>query len=482
MSLVQIACLHSDVGQAEYMCRIFAANGIDAVVSEHTMDFPEPLSASAIYILLFRRACSYALWPVTEAQNAFAAGVQVLPLCMDDTLPTAEISLFAGDLSPVFMQQYPFFIVMAEIVRRIQTMLSMNTTLPLVLDPEAEVVQEDIQTREPPLEIADERLLMALQTQLQTKEPITRSKAKSIRFLDLRGYDIEDISPLAAFSSLEVLLLCSNKIRDLSPLENLMGLSILDAEDNQIENIDALTRLARLETLSLSDNVITDLSPLSYHANLRRVYLSNNRIFDIAPLATITNLTHLHLAGNRIYSVSAVSRLQQLVSLDLSKNNLQNADALGTLNALQVLRLSDNAVESCEFVQQLANLRVLLADNTKFSVLKPLQNLTSLRILHLSNCRISDLSPLCECTQLCDLVLSGNAIEDLSGLEDCTALRCVHVEDNLIQNADVLCRLPVLERNGTSRQRPLKPTQLEKRCRTSMESKPITMVIFRMIP
>ena len=78
--------------------------------------------------------------------------------------------------------------------------------------------------------------------------------------LNLAGKNINDISILSKFPSLEILSLAKNQIKDLSVFKNLKNLKILNLKDNKISEFNQLEPLKncnKLESLILKDNSIS---------------------------------------------------------------------------------------------------------------------------------------------------------------------------------------------------------------------------------
>ena len=76
------------------------------------------------------------------------------------------------------------------------------------------------------------------------------------------GYEILDITPLAALTHLEHLYLVGNGTQDLTPLSGLTALTTLDLSNNRITDLTVLGSLTQLLEVNLSDNIIDDLVPL----------------------------------------------------------------------------------------------------------------------------------------------------------------------------------------------------------------------------
>ena len=243
----------------------------------------------------------------------------------------------------------------------------------------------------------------------------------ALKFLDLDGNSISDISSLAELTALTDLYLSGNAISDISPLEGLTALITLDlSENNSISDISALEDLTALEFLYLWRNSISDISALADLTALTMLDLSWNSIRDISSLEDLTALKVLYLNGNSISNISALGDLTALITLDLSKNtSISDISTLEGLTALTELYLW----------------------GTSISDISSLGGLTALKLLNLQDTSISNISTLADLTTLTELNLSENSISNISSLEGLTALTELYLFDNPISNYGPLRRL-----------------------------------------
>jgi len=105
----------------------------------------------------------------------------------------------------------------------------------------------------------------------------------NLRYLEIRGGKIRDISPLSSLVSLEDLWLRSYPIRDISFLSGLKKLQLLAIPCNEISDISPLSKLTSLRNIDLSINKITDMSPLVDNPGIDRgdyVYLEGNPLSE----------------------------------------------------------------------------------------------------------------------------------------------------------------------------------------------------------
>ncbi|MDR1565154.1 MAG: leucine-rich repeat domain-containing protein, partial [Oscillospiraceae bacterium] len=154
----------------------------------------------------------------------------------------------------------------------------------------------------------------------------------------IRDTALSDISPLAALSAILVPQLTNfdlrdNQIEDISPLEGFKSLDNLILSNNKISTISKLPAFKYNGSLSLSNNEIEDLSVFEQFAgfwigaqfiNTKQtfdiLYLDGNRISDITPLENIRAANSLKLDNNDITDISPILELAYCNQLDVSMN------------------------------------------------------------------------------------------------------------------------------------------------------------------
>ena len=100
--------------------------------------------------------------------------------------------------------------------------------------------------------------------------------------LNVCGNNINDISLLAQYPSLEVISLSNNNIKDLTVFKNLKNLKKLNLKDNKISDfnqIESLKNCKQLESLSLKDNPIT--KEQNYQKRIREILPQLKRLDDV---------------------------------------------------------------------------------------------------------------------------------------------------------------------------------------------------------
>ena len=150
-----------------------------------------------------------------------------------------------------------------------------------------------------------------LDSQISTLEDLP------LKNLHLQGLDIEDLSIISGFTSLEVLYLGYSELPDLSPLRNLVNLKTLHITRAGVSDISALSSLTELELLNLESNRISDISPLANLQDLTDLSLRYNNVTDISPLISNSGLgsgDQIDLRDNPLSSSSTGSYIPQLLA------------------------------------------------------------------------------------------------------------------------------------------------------------------------
>ncbi|CEK32701.1 ChW repeat-containing protein,Internalin-A precursor,Leucine Rich repeats (2 copies) (plasmid) [[Clostridium] sordellii] len=301
--------------------------------------------------------------------------------------------------------------------------------------------EDDINTKSDEIvTIPDSNLRSKLTAALGEKPdaPITKSKLKLLKRLNLRSSSITNLEGIEYCTNLTHLEANNNQISDISVLSKLSNLTHLELNKNQISNISALSNLTNLTDLSLSENRISDVSELSNLTKLTTLYLSKNQISNISALSNLTNLTTLSLnVNNRISDISALSNLTNLTALYLSDNKISDVSILSNLTKLTNLNLANNKVNDISVLSNLTNLTDLSLGNNLISDISSLTKLTNLNLITLQFNRISDISALSNLTNLTYLNLGNNRISDISALSKLTKLTNLNLVDQKISLKEV---------------------------------------------
>ncbi len=122
-------------------------------------------------------------------------------------------------------------------------------------------------------------------------QPIYKREVLQITSLDVGYYGIANLKELEHFTNLERLTVCYKSLdgASLSSLQRLTNLRYLDLEGNQIEQVTSLRNLTNLTYLDLSYNSIADFTPLKDLTRLQTLYINGNTTRDYSPLRQIYN-------------------------------------------------------------------------------------------------------------------------------------------------------------------------------------------------
>ena len=142
----------------------------------------------------------------------------------------------------------------------------------------------------------------------------------NLRYLDVTGSSLDDLSPLSGLPILQSLFASSSGIVSLNGLGNLPRLEFLDLSLNSISDIGPLAGLPSLLYLDLGGNQISDLGPLGGLTGVQFLYLGDNAVSDIGPLAGLSTLRTLYLDANQVTDLTALAGLPTLRVVDLTDN------------------------------------------------------------------------------------------------------------------------------------------------------------------
>lgn len=218
----------------------------------------------------------------------------------------------------------------------------------------------------------------------------------------VRGTDLGNAAPLAAYPHLQSVQLPDNRITDLRGLANLQHLTHVDASGNKLTQV-------------------LDLRPApaggACAGNLRSADFSRNAVEMVRDLSPYSRLTDLRLDYNRVERIgSGLAKLRLLKTLSLEHNKLVSLQGLEGLANLKELRISHNCLSSLEPLSGLSTLQVLSASHNKLAGLAGTDRLGALRQLDVSNNLIGSL-------------------EELSGLQGAQLLSSLDVSSNPLDKA-----------------------------------------------
>ncbi|EFA23936.1 hypothetical protein BIFGAL_03046 [Bifidobacterium gallicum DSM 20093 = LMG 11596] len=157
---------------------------------------------------------------------------------------------------------------------------------------------------------------------------ISEQARASVTEINARNANIQDLTGLGTFTSLEHVQLSDNNIESLKPLSALTTLKSFEAYNNAIVSIDPLKNNTSLETLGVGDNKLDNISVLSNMPNLTSVNISHNNVSSIQPLASASKLEWLWASSNVITDATPVNGLTALKGADISSNTIATASGV----------------------------------------------------------------------------------------------------------------------------------------------------------
>lgn len=338
---------------------------------------------------------------------------------------------------------------------------------------------------------------------------ISTNEMLAVEYLNLIGYQINDLSGLEAAENLEMLALsdCNltdlnlltvvlprvsyldlsgNQITDLSGIENLPNLKSLDLGENQLSNLDVLKTadLSKIEDLYLRGNEIQSLSSLKASgaaraqetslSSVKDLDLSDNPIEDMAGLESfysleilnmqdcgienleimegvdgeMENLISLALTNNPITDLSGISKFPNLETLNLYQadmNTLASLNSLKNPEKLRTLNVQYNQLVSLEGADILTGLETLWADHNEITDVRELAGMKELTTLYLSDNKITSVQGLGGQEKLAWIYLSGNSLTSLEGMGELPALETMDLSENQLKEVQELAQMGTLE-------------------------------------
>ena len=199
-------------------------------------------------------------------------------------------------------------------------------------------------------------------------------QARALRWLDITGTQVADLSPIAGMDWLTRLHAERTPIADLGPLEGLTGLASLSLNDTQVSDLSALRGAAGLQRLYLSNTQVSDLSALSGAAGLQKLSLKDTQVSDLSALSGAVVLRELSLNDTQVSDLSALSGAVGLQELWLNNTQVSDLSALSDAAGLQALYLNGTPVSDLSALSGAARLRELSLSHTQVRDLRPIRD------------------------------------------------------------------------------------------------------------
>lgn len=255
---------------------------------------------------------------------------------------------------------------------------------------------------------------------------------KKLRYADLSGASITNLTPLNTLTQLEYLDIDNTKVEEEEVLtfirkhtsctviyrtEALTGWwSGLSGEWRRLmqqnmelsENPDKLTlhRLAALSSLTLKDEMILEFTPLQAFNLLKSLTLSRLPMGNLAGLPFLEQIEVLTVSEMPVTSLSPLAAASQLKKLSMSTTGISDLRPLGRLSTLEDLDISSTQVKRLNGLETLTNLKKLNCSNTGIFTFGRITELTSLRQVICFNTKLreNDLEALRNAVPDCQIV------------------------------------------------------------------------------
>jgi len=179
-----------------------------------------------------------------------------------------------------------------------------------------------------------------------------------IRYLDLTGNLLTDISPCNCMQELLVLKVGKNNLTS-TALNTLTYLQDADFSSNKIETLESLDH-PMLEKLNLNSNHIERVSGLNPEVliNLTTLELRGNKLQSLEGIVELRSLKNLYLAANKIKDLNGIENLQNLQKLHVRDNQISDLNGFSAKNKkLNYINFRGNEITSLD---EISKLRVLL--------------------------------------------------------------------------------------------------------------------------
>jgi Leucine-rich repeat (LRR) protein len=172
--------------------------------------------------------------------------------------------------------------------------------------------------------------------------------ATNLRVLKLNNNGLTSIEGLRDRDiSLEVLHLHNNELEDITPIEAYTNINELVLYNNNITNLNDLSGMTGLTSIDVSENNISSLTDLMLITTLTHIDLSKNNISIIPDISgEWPNLSVLDLHSNPLVDVSGVEGHPTLETLILYNSGLTVLEGISNLPELDTLVIVDEEVES----------------------------------------------------------------------------------------------------------------------------------------
>ena len=255
-------------------------------------------------------------------------------------------------------------------------------------------------------------------------------------------------------STLKELTIDGSKYQNMSSLQGLSELTSLrklNLKDLEIEDINEVASCTLLSYIKFQNCTVKDYTALASSTGLEYLYLynptSNTEVENLSNALADSNLNKLQYFGifgyePERYSYSSSTGMYTAVSTnnsnitDISSLNKISAN---TKNAIKYMYLNNNKITNIESLKDFSNINLLyLMGNSNLSNLNGLENHTNLKYIYSHNCGIEDITGLTGCNNIVNLTLQNNKISSFAGLENANTIDLLYAYNNNLADISAL--------------------------------------------
>ncbi len=234
---------------------------------------------------------------------------------------------------------------------------------------------------------------------------ISATEAKAVKYINVIGKEITNLSGIEHFVNLECLYLNNNKVEDIDLSKN-KALHTLTCNQNQLSTLD-VSNNTELTFLYCESNKLTTLD-FAKNTELRILYCRSNQLTALN-ISKNTALTSLSCSSNQLTTLD-VSNNTELTSLGCSSNQLTALDVSNNTE-LTYLDCDSNQLTTLDVTKN-TKLTYLTCRDCPIKVLDVTKS-SALKTLYCRNCQLTTLN-ISNCTALEDLDWSGNMFTTLN--------------------------------------------------------------------
>ena len=289
--------------------------------------------------------------------------------------------------------------------------------------------------------IQDEMLRAAIARTLQIEEAdITEKKLEELMTLSARSSGIISLEGLQYAVNLKYLDLCGNAIEDLTPIRDLREIEVLNLSKNMLRDIQALREFRQLRLDISRNNLYTmDISALAGMINLEELNLERSKVDNLVYLENVKKLKKLYVGiENGPFPLSILGMLDELKELHMNKMWLYDIADLTYLKHIEVLDVSTNLFCDLSPLQYMKDsLRNLNISNCEYlRDLSILEEFPNLEVLDISFDHIKDFSFLKKLKNLKDLRATQSGLCDLRNLKGLIRMEKLDISENRVEHTE----------------------------------------------